>query len=102
VIAGTLVALERVATADRCPQYEPKEAAMTDARDIQHGVNDPVSGVDVKRRFRENQTRHEHAQTAADVRRDALPDPSETFLPEALRRLPTPPLNCRTGRRPTD
>jgi hypothetical protein len=65
---------------------------MTDARDIQHGVNDPVSGVDVKRRFRENQTRHEHAQTAADVRRDALPDPSETFLPEALR---TPELPDR-------
>ena len=75
---------------------------MTDARDIQHGVNDPVSGVDVKRRFRENQTPHERAQTAADVRRDALPDPAETFLPEALRRSPTSPLNCRTGRRPTD
>ena len=75
---------------------------MTDARDIQHGVNDPVSGVDVKRRFRENQTAHERAQFAADVRADALPDPSESFLPEALRRPPTAPLNCRTGRRPTD
>jgi hypothetical protein len=75
---------------------------MSDARDIQHGINDPVSGVDVKRRFRENQTVHERAQTAADVRRDALPDPAETFLPEALRRPPTPPLNSRTGRRPTN
>ena len=75
---------------------------MGDARDIQHGVNDPVSGVDVKRRFRENQTRHERAQTAADVRRDALPDPDEVFLPEALRRRPTPPLNSRTGRRPAN
>jgi hypothetical protein len=74
---------------------------MTDARDIQHGVNDPVDGVDVKRRFRENQTPHERAQTAADVRRLALPDPDEYFLPEALRRPPTAPLNCRTGRRPT-
>lgn len=74
---------------------------MSDARDIQHGVNDPVDGVDVKRRFRENQTPHERAQTAADVRREALPDPHESFLPEALRRAPTPPLNCRTGRRPT-
>jgi len=83
---------------------------MTDSRDIQHGVNDPVSGVDVKRRFRENQTPHERAQSAADVRREALPDPEESFLPEALesflpealRRPPTAPLNSRTGRRPTD
>ena len=74
---------------------------MTDARDIQHGVNDPVSGVDVKGRFFECQTPHERAQTAADVRREALPDPGEYFLPEALRRRPTAPLNCRTGRRPT-
>lgn len=74
---------------------------MGDFRDIQHGVNDPVSGVDVKRRFRENQTPHERAQTAADVRRGALPDPNEFFLPEGLRRPPTEPLNCRTGRRPT-
>jgi hypothetical protein len=41
------------------------ETTMTDFRDIQHGVNDPVSGVDVKRRFRENQTPHERAQSAA-------------------------------------
>ena len=41
---------------------------MTDARDIQKGVNDPVGGVDVKRRFRENQTPHERAQFPADVR----------------------------------
>jgi hypothetical protein len=75
---------------------------MSDARDIQHGVNDPVGGVDVKRRFFETQTPHERAQTAADVRRDALPDPDEHFLPEALRRRPTPPLNSRTGRRPTN
>ena len=74
---------------------------MTDARDIQNGVNDPVGGVDVKRRFRENQTPHERAQFAADVRRDALPDSDEYYLPEALRRPPTPPLNRRTGRRPT-
>jgi hypothetical protein len=51
---------------------------LTDFRDIQHGVNDPVSGVDVKRRFRENQTPHERAQSAADVRREALPDPDES------------------------
>ena len=75
---------------------------MTDSRDIQHGVNDPVSGVDVKRRFRENQTPHERAQHAADVRREALPDPDEYFLPEALRRRLTSPLNSRTGRRPTE
>jgi hypothetical protein len=75
---------------------------MTDSRDIQHGVNDPVDGVDVKRRFRENQTPHERAQTAADVRREALPEPDEPFLPEGLRRRPTAPLNSRTGRHPTD
>lgn len=74
---------------------------MSDFRDIQHGVNDPVSGVDVKRRIRENQTPHERAQHAADVRGLALPDPNETFLPEGLRRAPTAPLNCRTGRHPT-
>ena len=30
---------------------------MGDFRDIQHGVNDPVDGVDVKRRFNDNATR---------------------------------------------
>ncbi|MFB9270196.1 hypothetical protein ACFFWD_44935 [Bradyrhizobium erythrophlei] len=74
---------------------------MGDSRDIQHGVNDPVDGVDVKRKFRDNRTPHERAQTAADVRAEASPDPDEVFLPEALRRQPTPPLNPRTGRRPT-
>jgi hypothetical protein len=75
---------------------------MTDTRDIQHGVNDPVSGVDVKRKFRDNQSPHERAQTAADVRADPSPSPDEAFLPEALRRPPTAPLNPRTGRRPTE
>ena len=75
---------------------------MADSRDIQHGVNDPVGGVDVKRRFRETQTPHERAQRAADVRREALPDPDESFLPEALRRAPAAPLNSRAGRRATD
>ena len=74
---------------------------MTDARDIQHGVNDPVGGVDVKRKFNDNQTPHERAQRAADVRADALPAADEEFLPEALRRRPTDPLNKRTGRNPT-
>jgi len=74
---------------------------MTDFRDIQNGINDPVGGVDVKRKFRDNQTAHERAQTAADVRADASPAPDEQFLPEALRRRPTEPLNKRTGRNPT-
>jgi hypothetical protein len=74
---------------------------MTDARDIQHGVNDPVSGVDVRRKINANQTPHERAQTAADVRSDPLPEAGEEFLPEALRRRPTTPLNKRTGRNPT-
>jgi hypothetical protein len=76
-------------------------SVMTDARDIQHGVNDPVSGVDVKRKFNDNQTPHERAQRAADVRADSLPAADEEFLPEALRRRPTEPLNKRTGRNPT-
>ncbi len=75
---------------------------MTDTRDTQHGVNDPVSGVDVKRKFRDNQSPHERAQTAADVRADPSPAPDEPFLPEALRRPATAPLNPRTGRRPTE
>lgn len=74
---------------------------MTDFRDTHHGVNDPVHGVDVKRQFRENQTEHERAQVAADVRADASPSPSELFLPEGLRRRPAGPLNSRTGRNPT-
>jgi hypothetical protein len=71
---------------------------MTDSRDIQHGVNDPVGGVDVKHRIKDNQTPHERAQWAADVRSEPSADPAEKFLPEALRRAPTPPLNKRTGR----
>ena len=74
---------------------------MGDYRDIQHGVNDPVGGVDVKRRFKDNKTPHERAQTAADVRAMAAPSADEEFLPEALRRAPAPPLNKRTGRNPT-
>lgn len=74
---------------------------MTDYRDNQHGVNDPVGGTDVKRRFDDNKTPHERAQTAADVRAEPVPSADEEFLPEALRRAPTPPLNKRTGRNPT-
>jgi hypothetical protein len=74
---------------------------MGDSRDIQHGVNDPVNGVDVKRRFRDNKSMHERDQWAADVRAAASPDESEEYLPEALRRSPTQPLNKRTGRNPT-
>jgi len=75
---------------------------MSDSRDIQHGINDPVDGVDVKRRFNDNQTPHERAQFAADVRAMPSASPTEAFLPEALRRAPTAPLNPRTGRNPTD
>jgi hypothetical protein len=71
---------------------------MSDSRDIQHGVNDPVSGVDVKRRVNSNATPHERAQWAADVRAKLTADSTEEFLPEALRRAPTPPLNRYTGR----
>ena len=67
-----------------------------------NGVNDPVGGLDVKRTFDDNQTAHERAQLAADVRADATPKRGEAFLPEALRRRPTSPINPRTGRRPTD
>jgi hypothetical protein len=75
---------------------------MSDSRDIQHGVNDPVTGVDVKRRINDNQTPHERGQWAADVRAEPSADPTEQFLPEALRRAPTPPLNRRTGRNPSE
>jgi hypothetical protein len=71
---------------------------MSDRRDIQHGVNDPVSGVDVRWKVHDSRTPHERAQWAADVRALATPDQTEEFLPEALRRKPTPPLNKRTGR----
>lgn len=71
---------------------------MGDSRDIRHGVYDPVGGVDVKHSFADNQTMHERAQWAADVRADPSPDRREPFLPEALRRKPAEPLNRRTGR----
>lgn len=67
-----------------------------------HGVNDPVDGTDVKRTFDDNQTSHERAQWAADVRAEASPKRGEAFLPEALRRKPTEPLNPRTGRHPAE
>lgn len=63
-----------------------------------HGVNDPVSGVDVRWKVRDNKSPHERAQWAADVRAEPSPDAGEDFLPEALRRAPTAPLNKRTGR----
>ncbi|MBR0797836.1 hypothetical protein JQ615_20835 [Bradyrhizobium jicamae] len=67
-----------------------------------NGVNDPIDGVDVKRTFNDNQTSHERAQWAADVRAEPSPRRGEAFLPEALRREPTAPLNPRTGRHPTE
>jgi hypothetical protein len=75
---------------------------MSDFRDIQHGVNDPVGGLDVKRQIESNQTPHERAQRHADVRSPASARPEEPFLPERLRRKPTDPINPRTGRHPTD
>ncbi len=79
---------------------EVGEDFVDDFRDTQHGVNDPVGGLDVKRKFKDNPTEHERAQSAADVRSSAVAAPDEKFLPEALRRRPTGPLNPRTGRRP--
>jgi hypothetical protein len=75
------------------------ENEMGDSRDIQHGVYDPIGGVDMKHRFKETQTPHERAQTAADVRANAVPSADDEFLPEALRRQPASPL---TGRNPTE
>ena len=75
---------------------------MSDFRDIQHGVNDPVGGVDVKRQINPNQTPHERAQRHADVRAESSASPSEPFLPERLRRKATDPINPRTGRNPAD
>ena len=75
---------------------------MSDFRDIRHGVNDPVDGLDVKRQINDNRTPHERAQPNADVRADATATPAEPFLPERLRRRPTDPINPRTGRHPAD
>ncbi|MCK1387062.1 hypothetical protein [Bradyrhizobium sp. 21] len=75
---------------------------MSDFRDIQNGVNDPVDGLDVKRQINDNRTPHERAQRHADVRSEATAVPTEPFLPERLRRQPTDPINPRTGRRPAD
>ena len=74
---------------------------MSDYRDIQHGVNDPVGGVGVKQ-FNDNQTPHEPAQRDARVRGMPVQSTDEPFLPERLRRQATDPLNVRTGRNPTD
>jgi hypothetical protein len=68
----------------------------------QHGVNDPVSGVDVKLRNNDNATPHEREQWAADVRAEPSADRTEPFLTEALRRKPADPLNKRTGRNPSE
>ena len=75
---------------------------MSDFRDIQHGVNDPVDGLDVKRQINDSRTPHERAQRHADVRAEATARLSEPFLPERLRRKPTDPINPRTGRHPTE
>jgi hypothetical protein len=56
----------------------------------------------VKHRNKDNKTPHERGQWAADVRAGPSADPTEGFLPEALRRAPTPPLNKRTGRNPSE
>ena len=75
---------------------------MSDFRDVQHGVNDPVDGVDVKRQINNNETPHERAQGHADVRAMPTAQAEEPFLPERLRRKATDPLNPHSGRNPTD
>ena len=75
---------------------------MSDFRDIQHGVNDPVDGLDVKRKVDDKRTPHERAQHHADVRAEASETSAEPFLPERLRRKATDPINPRTGRKPAD
>lgn len=52
---------------------------MSDFRDIQHGVNDPVGGLDVKRQINDNRTSHEQAQHHADVRADATATPNRSY-----------------------
>lgn len=94
--------VERIEAGVRSDRPLPTERPlMAEYRDIQNGVNDPVDGLDVRFRRHEIQTPHEREQIYADVRAPASPDPSEPFLPEALRREPAPPLNRRTGRNPT-
>ena len=75
---------------------------MSDFRDIQHGVNDPVDGLDVKRKVDDKRTPHERAQHHADVRAEASATSAEPFLPERLRRKATDPINPRSGRKPTE
>jgi hypothetical protein len=74
---------------------------MSDFRDIQHGVNDPVGGVDVKQDVNKNETPHERAQHHADVRAKPTPQQDASFVPEGLRRPRADPLNRRTGRHRT-
>jgi hypothetical protein len=96
--ASSIVMMEASAIRGRHSASDSNmEDVMSDYLDNQHGVNDPVSGVDVKPKSHDNKTPHEQAQTAADVRADPSPA-SEPFLPEALRRPPAGPLNKRTGR----
>jgi hypothetical protein len=87
-----------VGSRSQISQLQPKEHIVSDSKISQHGVNDPVRGVDVKYRNKDNKTPHEREQWAADVRAEPTADSTEEFLPEALRRAPTPPLNKRTGR----
>lgn len=72
---------------------------MSDFRDIQHGVNDPVGGLDVKRQINDNRTPHERAQHHADVRADATPRRRSLSFRSGCGEA-TDPLNPRTGRRP--
>jgi len=53
------------------------EIIMNDFRDIQHGVNDPVNGVDVKRKFNDNQTRYFHVRHSSLRRSTSRREPNQ-------------------------
>ncbi|MDR3470008.1 MAG: hypothetical protein P4M07_29120 [Xanthobacteraceae bacterium] len=73
---------------------------MSDFRDTQNGVNDPVDGADVTYAASPLSPRREQARVAAAIQGKLVPTGDE-FLPEALRRPPAGPLNKRTGRHPS-
>jgi hypothetical protein len=75
----------------------------TDGVDIRHGTYDPISpaGKQQPNQVKDEQTRHQLAQTGADVRADPLPG-RDNPVPEGLLRERKGPLNPKRGRAARD
>ena len=80
---------------------KPERQSESDLRDTRGRAYDPVTayGLPQPDQAKEVRTKHQDAQSGADVRSVPLPSEAAAPLPEGLRRERKGPLGSTTGRR---